>query len=336
MHRSAGLRNVIIAIGALDLTRYQKSFLPIAAAYYKQAVSSLRLQLTMTAIVDDAVLSTSLLLALFELMFDSTGKGFMLHFTNGLPALLRERGFSYGRLESCRSLLQMVQMLEAMRAASFWSYTQPTLLEDPHWQETMQKAAGELPEDQAFAVLYVLMGRFVSLNNTLSTIVLKVASDNLTSKQRQMLLAATKEGWDLYHDLEMWHLNWIGKNSRNNSTSIFLFSEIYHCTLMISLTTIFNFPHFRDHYVPSASATALDSQVNRLCTMLSSALHNTNVAGILLLWPLRVAGVKSLRRVQACQVLDMLREIKGRGFAVAQSFEDVLVAKWKHKMFLES
>lgn len=298
--------------------------------YYKQAVSSLRLQLTATHNVDGATLWTALLLALYELMFDSTGSVFMVHFANGLPALLREQDFGCGRMDGCRSLIQTVQMLEVMRGASFWSYDQPTLLEDPRWQATIQEAAGESFEERKFVAIYAIAGRLVSLNNAVSAIVLVSSADDLTFEQVHRLSIAAEQGWKICHELCLWCADETDDDLQvHNSMS--LLSNIYQSTLMIALTTIFNFSHFGNHgiQVPNASATEMNSQVDRLCNMLSGALSKTNLAGILLLWPLRVAGAKSVKDKQTTNVLAMLREIKRRGFSVAQDIEDVLLKKWQ-------
>lgn len=334
---SASLKNAIIALGALDLTHHSKSYFPVAVAYYKQAVSSLRMQLSKATGISDATIWTSLLLSLFELMFDATGTGFMLHFTKGLPALLRGRTFDRTQIDCHRSLFHAVQMLEVMRAASFWSYDQPALVEDPGWQEKLEGAAGQSIDALEFAVLYALVGRTVSLSNVVSLIVLTVASDDMTFVQQQQLLNAAEQGLALQKDLEIWSSNRLS-HGPGVCTPLSLLSSIFHCTLMISITTIFNFPHFRDRQMdfPSVSEVVLDVRVQELCALLNHALRHTNLAGILLLWPLRVAGSRSVRQDQARDILVMLQEIKGRGFAVAQSFEDVLVNKWKVRTFLEA
>lgn len=336
IHKSAGVRNAVIAIGALELIRYSKKrFLPTAVTYYKQAVSSLRVQLTMPTDIDDATLWTSVLLALFELMSNNTGTSFMLHFTKGVPTLLQKRRLSGGQIGCCRSLLHTVQLLEVIRVASFWTYTQPTLLEDPYWQQIMQEIDAESLEAHGFTTLYVLMGHFLTLNNILSPIVLEVPPDETNPRQQQQLLYAATEGWKLHHELEMWYFIQVGSGFENHMPTSLL-CNIYHCTLTITLVSIFNFPHFSycDIHILSSSTAKMNSQVDDLCVLLRTALRRTNLAGILLFWPLRVAGAKSVRPDQALQVLGMLREIQERGFAVAQSFEDVLVEKWRQKSLL--
>lgn len=337
VQKSASLRNVIIALGALDLTHHSKSYMPIAVAYYKQAVSSLRLQLSRDANVNDATLWTSLLLSLFELMYDNTGVGFMLHFTKGLPALIRERRFDRCQISCYQSLCHAVQMFEVMRAASFWTYTQPALAEDPYWQETIQEAAGDSPEAQEFALLYSLVGRTVSINNVVSRIVLMTTQDNMTLEQQRQLAAAATDGLVIQDELEMW---WLARVSQSLEiyTPLSLLSNIFYWTLIISITSIFNFPHFRFCHLiaPSVTPTVLSGQVDRLSALLRNALRNTNLAGILLLWPLRVAGSKSTREDQISVILAMLHEIKGRGFVIAQSFEDVLMGLWERKGILRA
>lgn len=338
MHKSAGLRNAIVAIGALDLTHHSTSYLAIAIAYYKQAVSSLRLKLSTAEKVDDAALWTSLLLALFELMLDTTGTKFMLHFTTGLPALLRARGsrrdFS---MSNCRSLLHAVQMLEVMRGASFWSYTRPTLLEDPYWHQLMNDTDDPSTEAHSFAILYGLMRKFLMLNNSISGVVFTVTNMNLDDDQRQILQSTASEGLTLHYELQLWYIDH-AQSDAEACTPISLLSKIYHHTLAINLPFIFNFPHFVEYreYVPSISATELSTLLDEICDLLNSALRKTNLAGILLLWPLRVAGARTSSAEQAGHVLEMLREIKRRGFAVAQSFEDILMKRWQEKSLVPS
>lgn len=333
IHKSAGLRNAIIAVGALDLSRHAGYSLT-AASYYKQAVSSLRVQLTLSTNIDDATLWTSLLLAIFELMSDTTGTGFMLHFTKGLPALVRQRNFDCGDTKCCQTLLQTIQMLEVMRSAPFWSNQESTLLEDPRWQQMTQCAVGESSETQGFNVLYILMSQFLKWNNMAYAILLTTVPKDMTLKDRQQLKFTAKEGQSLCYQLETWHIE--NANYTETQTPLSLLSTIYRCALALSITTIFNFPHFSycKLSVPSSSTAALSIQVDELCMLLRRALRTTNLAGTLVLWPLRVAGTKSIREDQAHQVLEMLREIRQRGFAVAQSFEDVLVEQWRERGLL--
>lgn len=333
IHKSAGLRNAIIAVGALDLSRHA-NYSPTAAAYYKQAVSSLRVQLSQNIDIDEATLWTSLLLAIFELMVDDTGTGFMLHFTKGLPALIRQRNFNCGETKCRQTLIHMIQMLEAMRSAPFWSNMEPTLLEDPLWQQMNQYTAGESSESQGFTILYNLMSRFLKWNNMVYAIVLAVLPEDMTFEDRQQLKLAARDGLDLYSQLEMWYIE--HANRTETRTPLSLLSSIYHGATAVSISTIFDFPHFAHCglLVPGSSTLNLNTKVDELCTLLRCALRTTNLAGILILWPLRVAGSKSIRKDQAHQILGMLREIRQQGFAVAQSFEHVLKEQWKQRVLL--
>lgn len=303
----------------------------MAMAHYRQSISSLRSQLASASRIDDSALWTSLLLALFELMSETSGAGFMLHFTRGLPALLRNQKVDRDRARRCRFLLQSVQMLEVMRAASFWTYTQPTMSEDPDWQILMEEIAGDTSEAAHFSVLYALMGRLVTLNNLVSSIVLVTTCQDMKSGQGQQLLDATIEGWKLHQDLDTWSEQ--HTKSSDAFAPISIISNIYHMTLTINLMSIFSFPHFKELNlsVPTISDGSLEDRVDILIFLLETALRSTSLAGLLLLWPIRVAGAKATRQDQVSIVSDMLREIEQRGFVVAKNFEKVLTRQWKLK-----
>lgn len=330
LHTSAGVRNAIVAVSALDLSRHA-DYSSMTAACYKQAVSSLRRQLYLGTCIDDGTLWTALLLAIFELMSDATGKNFMLHFTKGLPALIRQRNFNCGEQNRPQTLLHMIQMLEVMRSAPFWSNKEPTLLGDQYWQRMTQHAAGESSETRRFTKLYHLMGDFLTFNNMAYAIVLATAPDAMTLEDRQQLTSTADEGRNLRYQLEIWYIG--HAKCMDPQTPLSLLCSIYYVTLAISMSAIFNVPHFAycKLSVPASSAPTLSAQVDKLCMLVRCTLRTTNLAGTLVLWPLRVAGTNSIRIDQAQQVLEMLREIRRRGFSVAQSFEDVLTQQWKRR-----
>lgn len=268
-------------------------------------------------------------------MFDTTGAGFMVHFTKGLPALIRRRNLNRSETSHCQTLLHIIPMLEVMRSAPFWSNKEPTLLEDTRWQQTIQHAAGESPEAQAFIALYSLMRHFLKLNNTIYAIVLSVTPEDMTLEDRQHLRFTAEEGRSLCRQLETWYTEHIG--CTKTPTSLSLLSSIYHRALAISMTAVFKSAHFTycRLSVPDFSVAFMDSkQVDELCMLLRCALCTTNLAGVLVLWPLRVAGSNSISKDQVRDVLEMVREIRQRGFAVARSFEAVLMEQWKQKFLL--
>lgn len=267
-------------------------------------------------------------------MSDTTGKGFMLHFTKGLPALLRQRNFSPDEINCRHTLLHTIQMLEAMRSAPFWRNKESTLLEDQPWQQMTQYATGESSANQGFTVLYNLMSHFLKFNNMVSAIVLTTAPEDMTLEDRQQLRSAAKDGRCLCYQLEKWYIQHV--DGTDIQTLLLLLSKIYHRALVISMTAMFNFPHFVycRLSVPSSSTAIINTEVDKLCMLLRRALRTTNLAGTSILWPLRVAGSNSISKDQAQQVLEMLREVRQRGFAVAQSFEEVLTEQWKRRFLL--
>lgn len=87
------------------------------------------------------LLRATILLSVFELMYDASGNGFVAHFVHGTTALAHRvddpRSVILGR-----SLYDTVKIFELTRAFNFWG---PTFLEQSQWRTSLKRGS-----DQSF------------------------------------------------------------------------------------------------------------------------------------------------------------------------------------------
>jgi len=98
--------------------------------------------------------------------------------------------------------------------------------------------------------------------------------------------------------------------------------------------------HFDYRYqfnlIPSPSLPSNDIQVhvNEILQQTEEALETTRLAGILFLFPLRVAGARTRNEAQRARILGMLDGISKSRFVVAQAFSEDLRGLWGSRALL--
>jgi len=106
-------------------------------------------------------------------------------------------------------------------------------------------------------------------------------------------------------------------------------SLAYYHASSIFLSGIFDYrPQFLRLQAPSLSEDEVQAHVTGILTNTTLALNKTNLAGILLFFPLRVSGARTKCDVQKRDILEMLGEISARSFVVADAFREDLEGLW--------
>lgn len=140
IHSSTSLQNVALAVGALDYNMSKKAQSPAAVIsatafrYYHESVTSLQREISQIVAGtnnSDAILWSTILLALFDTISDASGHGSVAHFVNGTLRLLR----SHTITPTDPMLYHVVRLLEiccvlAVYEGTFW----PTSPSEPQRQ----------------------------------------------------------------------------------------------------------------------------------------------------------------------------------------------------------
>lgn len=74
--------------------------------------------------------------------------------------------------------------------------------------------------------------------------------------------------------------------------------------------------------------SAIEAHVKAIIEITRSALKSTNLAGILFLIPLRIAGARAQSAEYRAEIIKMFEGIVRRGFVVGNAFNDDLRSLW--------
>ena len=386
LQRTPALRNSAFAIsillthGASTTTRHR---IPLAATqalyYYDRAVTALRTELAQSdspkSDPRNGLLWTTLLLSIFEVMYDQSGDGagFVTHLLQGTSTILQQLGprqcLSAGPSGSRRFFLSL-RIFEISRALIF---TSETFLNRPEWQEMMhQMWTGDGVKDWhpieslydlmiecvALAVRYVhihglwtsrLNNRFKLLYNRVHNLLTCCSSSRPiveSSCPPNDVLVVTNDfasrGLSIRAALSTWHYSYHHENSRSGwppddvRTAL---CQIYYPATAIYLDGIFSYHpmYYQDLDIPTPVLSPAEIQTY-LVSILSQVSHNLyhqkTLAGMLFLFPLRVAGARAREREHTLLIRDMLGEIVKKGFMVAETFVQDLDELWSTRQII--
>lgn len=111
-------------------------------------------------------------------------------------------------------------------------------------------------------------------------------------------------------------------------------SLIFYNAIIIYLSGLFDyFPYWDERHIlsPVILRSEVDERRHMILTGVDRALKHTNLAGVLFMFPLRVAGARAETVEQRSLIEGMLNNISRRGFVVADSFVVDLKDVWDRK-----
>ncbi|KAJ8111760.1 hypothetical protein OPT61_g5723 [Boeremia exigua] len=343
VHKSPELNDAINAISALHITQ-NVELASVAEDYhaallaYSRSVRCLQAKIESKAIVrDPSAMWTTLLLGVFELMRDATGTNWLAHFLHGTSTMLCLQGprmlmVSGKENEHHQTFFLSARIFEISRALI---YTEPTFLAAPKWSAAteaywIQNPLAWTPKE----ALFDMLSQFVDL--AIRTLSFATEPQSVPQhEQYTTALSLAQEGLDLESALSTWYIafsSWApGDANKPDCEAETRMAQVYYYTISIYLDGIFSY--HAPFTIPSAPACptldriVVESYVDSILA-LSQSLLAGGCAGILLFFPLRVAGARAWDFRTRMDILRILNVIVQRGFAVAQSFVDDLSDLW--------
>jgi hypothetical protein len=110
-----------------------------------------------------------------------------------------------------------------------------------------------------------------------------------------------------------------------------LLSQIYFHALSIYLSGIYDYhPEFvlSTAVLPTLSQPQVEDHLSWIIQLTNFALRDTKLAGLLFLFPLRVAASRSTKMQYRTDVLRLIRMVRCKGFAISDLFELEIQALW--------
>lgn len=152
--------------------------------------------------------------------------------------------------------------------------------------------------------------------------------------QMGLLRGSAMEGFRLQSALFNWEASALAWPTTSDPKAVdlqMMLARIYYHAISIYLSGTFDyFPYWDESHIqaPTLSSSQIQAHVTAILQMVAVALKETNLAGILFLFPLRVAGARARSLGQRFEIARMLREITSRGFVVADAFTIDLEELW--------
>ncbi|PNP38559.1 hypothetical protein TGAMA5MH_09640 [Trichoderma gamsii] len=333
MHTSPALRDLGIAIGALDASRRASTRAclepdwPQCVAYrsYSRSLQSLQLQLQTEDVgTGQDVAWTTFLLGVFELMAEPSGTGFAKHMLYGTSKVLQLAGPYAHQSTLQKRLLDAFRVLEANRAIL---YGDDTFLSESKWsfnnRVTTKQAA--VPDPMADIVeLMIQTSRF-------SKQLFQIVEDTPTEKRStsSAVKALAREGTALDHRITTWNNDSLLESPITDpftqvSFAYYYALQLFHCR---------NFTYYscwETGTVPELSLLETNAYVAAIIDVCDKTIRASNIPGVILLFPLRMAGAH-VGFERRGKILKLLQQIYNSGFVVAETIKADLCDFWAFK-----
>ncbi|KAF2832495.1 hypothetical protein CC86DRAFT_281065 [Ophiobolus disseminans] len=360
VNTSPALRDAIQAISLQHRPQQLRTTIPGMAgnceAYklealraYARSVRDMQKRIASNAFLgNSSALWTTFFLGLFELMRDPTGDNWLSHFLHGTCTILRLQrpdsmlglGADSGQR---RAFFLATRIFEIARSLI---YSSPTFLGEAEWVD----ALAQLWRDEGAALWHPKEALFDILPMTSDLSIRAIdfcdrALQFTPEAQYAMSLFLANEGLILQQMLRQWWTetaDWERHVQTNRSQlktpsrpdTELLIAQVYYHAISIYLSGTFDYHmHWAGSNGPDApmlSRSQIDQHVSKIL-LLSHALLILGVSGILLFFPLRVAGARATDDHARNEIMGLLQTTVVRGFVVAEAFQVDLSELWGGK-----
>ncbi|KAH8697086.1 fungal-specific transcription factor domain-containing protein [Talaromyces proteolyticus] len=335
--RSPSLRYAAIAIGALDASRRgsarshqeEKSLLTIAFNAYSKSINALQRVLTTgdVALQDDVLWST-FLLGLFELISNSSGDGWAKHMLYGAGRLLQLAGPNRPVSSLRWRFWELFRGLEALRAIL---YGEHTMLSQNIWvtfqQDLSASKSGSWDPMESILALMIHTSEFSKRFFDL----LGGVSESYRATDGSIDDLGI-QGLEIQTAIYEWHTEALGRLADLDGDSQFQLALAYYHGLLLFLSSNYRYyPHWDAKPAPVLSQAEADGHVNAILHLAEQILDTSNIPGVMLFFPLRVAGSQALYAPQRSNILGLLGQVHRKGFMVSDQIYADLVGLWEYQ-----
>ncbi|CAG8342242.1 unnamed protein product [Penicillium salamii] len=324
------LRHIAIAIGALDAGRkgatrsFGKLDSPQQTAFraYGRSIKDLYTAIsTAGSVFKDDVFWSSFLHSLFELMAENSGNSFANHMVSGTSKVLVLLKPSHPLPLISKSLVGAFWILETNRAILFGDNTiLPNELQwngmRESWPDPMKKIIMLMMQTSTFAK---------RLFETIESV-----SEELTSFDPR-LDALALEGLCIKEGILNWQEECHPETSAVDSFTQ-LAAIVHHALLLYHCNNFTYYSCWMTRMIPQLNHSEVDEHVAEILGLSQGLLSDTCIPAVLLLFPLRMAGVHVIESHEQGKVLEILRKIRQKGFVVSDRIEADLQEFWHYKL----
>lgn len=279
-------------------------------------------------------------------MVDPSGAGWAKHMLSGTSQLLQLTGPQLEMSVLRKTFFELFRVLEANRAVL---YGDGTMLSLPDWLalqqiQTSSRAADYwasldgilslMIQTSAFNFRYDAKDYFLVLFvYSLSRFFENAQIMANTDKSDPFIEQLGTEGIEIQDSLFKWRREAVAQSACEKSpNSGYHHALAYYHALLIFLFNSFDYyPHLNLKRAPRLSQLEIDHHVESILEHADYVVDQSGGSGVLVFFPLRVAGTRVKTEVQRARILGMLDRVLKSGFVVSERIKADLQEYWTLK-----
>jgi hypothetical protein len=141
------------------------------------------------------------------------------------------------------------------------------------------------------------------------------------------LLAA--EGLDIQQTIYDWHAKALLQLVQDGPNEHLDLALLYYHALLIFLSGNYDyFPYWDNIPAPVLSLIEISEHLIMILDLSDKVLLHSNIPGVMLFFPITVAGARAWKADQRSEILNLLDRVFCKGFVVANKVRDGLLERW--------
>ncbi|KND91844.1 hypothetical protein TOPH_03447 [Tolypocladium ophioglossoides CBS 100239] len=335
IHASPSLRDLAVAIGALDASRRGSvsSFSPrespqcIAFRFHGRSLRALRARLaTADAAHGEDVLWSTFLLGLFELISETSGDGWAKHMLYGTSKMLQLAGPAEQLSSLRRQLFGAFRLLEASRAIL---YGEDTFLSQDKWLhfQTGYAVAGNSFPDPMESILTLII-QISSFNKRFFATI-----ESVPESLRPIDLsidALAHEGMELQRTIFSWQDEVVPYLDLTDAYAQ-LALTYYHSLELFLARNYTYYSCWHGKTIPSLTHDEIDAHTAAIIDLSQNIIRASEIPGVTLMFPLRMSGAHAAGAQQRSRVLGILGQVYQKGFVVSNRMTVDVRELWEYQ-----
>ncbi|OGE47451.1 hypothetical protein PENARI_c044G04319 [Penicillium arizonense] len=330
------LYNAVIAVGALEANRHfagrtlqgeEPPYVDSMTSYHK-SIGILRSCLGKSNVMQrEDVLWATFFLGLFELLSDDSGEGWVKHMLYGTSKMFQLAGPSDCMSSARRIFYDLFRILEASRALL---YNEETILSQECWVLLQKTLSSNASRWEPMEEIITIMIQTSTFSLRAAAIIKMIPEAERFTDPSVALLAA--EGLNAQDTIYNWHTQTLLQLAQDGPTEYSNLALLYYHALLIFLSGNYDyFPYWDKIPAPVLSPAEISEHLVAILDLSGEVLCHSKIPGVMLFFPVTVAGSRARRVEQRSKVLNLLDWVFCQGFVVANRIRDGLLERWAER-----
>lgn len=164
-------------------------------------------------------------------------------------------------------------------------------------------------------------------NNRAGAIIETIPLAERVTNSSVALIAA--EGLDVQGSIYNWHTKMLLQLVQDGPDPYSNLALLYYHALLIFLSGNYDyFPYWENIPAPVLSPTDIAEHLTTILYLSSEVLRHSKIPGVMLFFPMTVAGARVRTADQKSEILSLLNLVFSKGFVVANRLRDGLLERW--------